>query len=85
MESFRTGLPAAHLGPVPGPELATNVDEVLKETAITVSKKNGFQAEDVFIAKVVQFQELLDVRPFRHALGPAWCWKEYNLPDARGV
>ena len=36
----------------PGLELATNVDEVLKETAIKVSRKNGFQAEDVFVAKV---------------------------------
>ena len=54
----------------PGLELATNVDEVLKETAIKVSRKNGFQSEDVFIAKVVQFQELLDVRHSVMLLGP---------------
>ena len=54
----------------PGLELATNVDEVLKETAIKVSRQNGFQSEDVFIAKVVQFQELLDVRHSVMLLGP---------------
>ena len=35
-----------------------------------MSRKNGFQSEDVFIAKVVQFQELLDVRHSVMLLGP---------------
>ena len=54
----------------PGLDLATNVDEVLKETALKVLKRDGLQGEDIFVGKVVQFQELLDVRHSVMLLGP---------------
>ena len=46
----------------PGLDLPTKVDEHLRETAVKVSKEAGLQPEDVFVSKVIQFQELLDVR-----------------------
>jgi dynein heavy chain len=61
------------------PDYAKNtppvVDVQLKELAGEVAQASGLQSDDVFCTKVVQFQELLDVRHSVMLLGPAGCGK----------
>jgi dynein heavy chain len=54
----------------PGLALATKINETLKAVCIEVCKETGLQSEDMFISKVVQYQELLDVRHSVMLLGP---------------
>ncbi|KAH8062602.1 dynein light chain binding protein [Aureococcus anophagefferens] len=59
----------------PGLDLPTKVNEDLQALASRVCAKEGLQGEDIFISKVVQFQELLDVRHSVMILGPAGAGK----------
>ena len=59
----------------PALDLPTKIDEKLKETCIQVCAKRGIQAEETFIQKVTQYQELLNVRHSVMILGPAGCGK----------
>ena len=52
-------------------QIPTKMDESLRDKAIEACKLNKLQPEPGFIAKVVQFQELLDVRHSVMLLGPA--------------
>eukprot|EP00903_Cladosiphon_okamuranus_P006208 g6103.t2 len=58
-----------------GLEVATKMDETLKQKVVTVSTEWGLQIDDTFVLKTVQFQELLDVRHSVMLLGPAGCGK----------
>jgi dynein heavy chain len=51
------------------------VDEDLKKKAITCAIESGLSPHPQLIAKVIQFQELLDVRHSVMLLGPAGCGK----------
>ena len=61
------------------PDYAKNtppvVDMNLKGLAMEVANATGLQPDDVWCVKVVQFQELLDVRHSVMLLGPAGCGK----------
>ena len=59
----------------PSLDLPTKIDETLKETCVQVCAKRGIQAEEMFIQKVTQYQELLNVRHSVMILGPAGCGK----------
>ena len=52
-------------------QIPTKMDASLRDKAIEASKLQKLQPEPGFIAKVVQFQELLDVRHSVMLLGPA--------------
>ncbi|CAN0161161.1 unnamed protein product [Scytosiphon promiscuus] len=58
-----------------GLEVATKMDETLKQKVVSVSMDWGLQIDDTFVLKTVQFQELLDVRHSVMLLGPAGCGK----------
>ncbi|CAB1116950.1 unnamed protein product [Ectocarpus sp. CCAP 1310/34] len=58
-----------------GLEVATKMDETLKQKVVSVSTEWGLQIDDTFVLKTVQFQELLDVRHSVMLLGPAGCGK----------
>ena len=51
------------------------IDASLKELASVVAHEAGLQSDDTYCTKVVQFQELLDVRHSVMLLGPAGCGK----------
>jgi dynein heavy chain, axonemal len=51
------------------------INETLKQTAAKVCIKKGLQPNEELLIKVVQFQELLDVRHSVMLLGPAGCGK----------
>lgn len=59
----------------PGLDLQTEVSEQLRKTCVEVCKKTGLQAEQSLVTKILQFQELLDVRHSVMLLGPAGCGK----------
>jgi dynein heavy chain len=58
-----------------GLEVPVKVDEALKNKCARAATESGLQADDVFLNKTVQFQELLDVRHSVMLLGPAGCAK----------
>ena len=51
------------------------IDEALKVLCEEACRDAGLQAEEAFVTKVVQFQELLDVRHSVMLLGPTGCAK----------
>ena len=55
--------------------IATKVNEVLRQAAIEACRHSKLQSDAGFVAKVVQFQELLDVRHSVMLIGPAGCGK----------
>jgi dynein heavy chain len=55
--------------------LAPTFDDVVEKGAIQAAKRAGLQFDKIFIAKVVQFQELLNVRHSVMILGPGGCGK----------
>jgi dynein heavy chain len=59
----------------PGLDLAPKINEDLHAKATTVCKASGLIPEEIFLVKVLQFQELLDVRHSVFLLGPAGCGK----------
>ncbi|RYG70338.1 hypothetical protein EON64_00425, partial [archaeon] len=58
-----------------GLEAQLKVNEKLKEIVQVVTKEEKFQPDDAFVLKVLQFQELLDVRHSVMLLGPTGCGK----------
>jgi len=54
-----------------GLEVAVKLDENLKQGIIRCAKETGYQPDETFVMKTVQFQELLDVRHSVMLLGPA--------------
>lgn len=67
-------------------------DTVIEQNTIKACKEQGLQYDQIFLNKVVQFQELLNVRHSVFILGPAGCgkstvWKmlaaQHNLGYAR--
>ncbi|CAM9397477.1 unnamed protein product, partial [Discosporangium mesarthrocarpum] len=60
----------------PNMDLPTKVNESLADTCAHVCVEElGLQADQEFVMKVVQFQELLEVRHSVMVLGPAGCGK----------
>lgn len=59
----------------PGLDLPPQINSTLKQNCIEVCKANNLQADGVFVSKVMQYQELLDVRHSVMLLGPAGCGK----------
>ena len=59
----------------PSLDLAPKINETLNATCKEVCLISGLQAEEMFINKVLQFKELLDVRHSVMLLGPAGCGK----------
>jgi dynein heavy chain len=55
--------------------IPTVVSEDIKQRTTNVSKMRGLQSDKGFVLKVVQFQELLDVRHSVMLIGPAGCGK----------
>eukprot|EP00601_Ochromonadales_sp_CCMP2298_P009433 CAMPEP_0173264512 /NCGR_PEP_ID=MMETSP1142-20121109/28018_1 /TAXON_ID=483371 /ORGANISM="non described non described, Strain CCMP2298" /LENGTH=2531 /DNA_ID=CAMNT_0014200063 /DNA_START=20 /DNA_END=7615 /DNA_ORIENTATION=+ len=58
-----------------GLDASLKVNDVLKEVVKIVTKEEKLQPDDAFILKVLQFQELLDVRHSVMLLGPTGCGK----------
>ena len=59
----------------PGLDLPPKVNDELYKTCVEVCKGRNLRPEENFIGKVMQFQELLDVRHSVMLLGPAGCGK----------
>ena len=58
-----------------GQDVASKVNDSLRKIVQTVTKEEKYQTDETFILKVLQFQELLDVRHSVMLLGPAGCGK----------
>lgn len=58
-----------------GLEAQLKVNDKLKEVVQIVTKEEKYQPDDGFVLKVLQFQELLDVRHSVMLLGPTGCGK----------
>jgi dynein heavy chain, axonemal len=58
-----------------GLEASLKVNEKLKAVVQIVAKEEKYQENDAFVLKVLQFQELLDVRHSVMLLGPTGCGK----------
>jgi dynein heavy chain len=58
-----------------GLEAERRVNESLKEVVQKVTLHEGLQVDEMFVLKVLQFQELLDVRHSVMLLGPTGCGK----------
>ena len=59
----------------PGLDLPPKINDHLHKTCVEVCKAHGLQSEELFVTKVLQYQELLDVRHSVMLLGPAGCGK----------
>ena len=59
----------------PGLDLPTKVNEATQKTCMEVCKASGLKGEEVFMTKILQLQELLEVRHSVMLLGPAGCGK----------
>jgi len=59
----------------PGLDLQPKLNESLHKTCTEVCKVIGLRPEETFISKVLQYQELLEVRHSVFLLGPAGCGK----------
>ena len=64
------------------------VDETLKAATISICPQKNLQPDEAFVAKVIQFQELMDVRHSVMLLGPGGCgkttiWK--TLQDTKNI
>jgi len=59
----------------PGLDLPPKGNAALAKVCAEVCKNTGLQPEEIFTGKVVQFEELLDVRHSVFLLGPAGCGK----------
>ena len=59
----------------PGLDLPTKFNEELKETCIKVCQSMKLQTDEIFVSKVIQYQEILHVRHSVMLLGPAGCGK----------
>ena len=59
----------------PGLELSTKLDAKLVKQCQDACKESGLVPEDIFVKKVTEFQELLNVRHSVMLLGPAGCGK----------
>ena len=59
----------------PGLDPPLQQDENLLDKCATVCAETGLQAEDSFLKKTVQLQELIDVRHSVMLIGPAGCGK----------
>ena len=59
----------------PGLDLAPKLNEKLYRDCIEVSKAQGLIPEELFVSKVLQYEELLEVRHSVMLLGPAGCGK----------
>ena len=62
-----------------GMQAQLRVNENLKKIVSVVTKEEAFQQDEAFILKVLQFQELLDVRHSVMLLGPSGCGESYHL------
>jgi dynein heavy chain len=58
-----------------GLEAGLQVNEALKAIVSTVTREEKYICDDAFVLKVLQFQELLDVRHSVMLLGPTGCGK----------
>lgn len=59
----------------PGLDLQPKVNGELRDTCIDVCKAHGLQSDGSFISKVLQYQELLEIRHSVMILGPAGAGK----------
>jgi dynein heavy chain len=59
----------------PGLDLAPKLNDSLYKVCVDVCKAQGLMPEEMFVSKVLQYQELLDVRHSVMLLGPAGCGK----------
>ena len=59
----------------PKMELPKTTDEVLERSCRNVCKESGLQSDDGFVKKVVELQELIEVRHSVMLIGPAGCSK----------
>ena len=59
----------------PNMDLPTKLNENLYKVCVDVCKTQSLCPEELFVSKVLQFQELLDVRHSVMLLGPAGCGK----------
>eukprot|EP01041_Mallomonas_annulata_P000386 gene386-700_t len=58
-----------------GLDVPSKVNDALRKVVTVVAKEEKFQTDENFILKVLQFQELLDVRHSVMLLGPTGCGK----------
>ena len=58
-----------------GLSVDSKVDDILKSKIVKVAKSAGLQTDEMFVNKICNFQELLDVRHSVMLLGPAGCAK----------
>lgn len=68
-----------------GLDAQLKVNESLKKIVQIVTKEEKLQLDDSFILKVLQFQELLDVRHSVMLLGPSGILYLYNLYVCRSI
>lgn len=68
-----------------GLTVESKVDEDLKMKIVRVAKERGLQYDDVFVNKICNLQELLDVRHSVMLLGPAGCAKTTIWKTLQGV
>jgi dynein heavy chain len=63
----------------PGMDLPVQVNDQLKKNCIDVCKSKGLVPEQIFVSKVLQLKELMDVRHSVMLLGPAGSGKTTGI------